>query len=98
MLISRALTYLNRTNNNPSSNKVILTLRQLSLFIWEQHRVTGEFQIEVLNLIFRQTENRLGTLEVLFRHSPTVLLHLLHLNNYKVVNKRIYVSSKKYLL
>ena len=33
------------------------------------YRVSGEFQIEVLNLILMQTENRLGKLEVLFTFS-----------------------------
>ena len=31
-----------------------------------QHWLTREFQTEVQNLILNQTENRLGTLEVLF--------------------------------
>ena len=46
----------------------------ISLF-GKQYRVTGEYQIEELNLIHLQTENRLGTLEALLTFSTHIPLH-----------------------
>ena len=55
MLVGRALIYL--------------FIDSASSF-GKQHWVTGEYKTEVLNFIPKQTENRLGTLEVLFVYAP----------------------------
>ena len=47
-----------------------------ALLFGKQHWVKGGHQIEVLNLIHKQTDNRLGTLEVQFTFHPA--FHYMH--------------------
>ena len=52
---------------SPNTSKVKNTT-----LLEKQHWARGEYQTEVLNLIPKQTENRLGTLEVLFIYAHSV--------------------------